>query len=78
MRLTGVAQGKEEEDQVTGNPKGSPWRSTPRDKRHRKPITLTLSDEARERLDELAPDGTRSAFVEDLIMNAEPSKKVEG
>ncbi len=54
---------------MTGNPKGSPWRSTPQRLRHRKSLVLTISDEARERLDLLAPAGTRSAFVERLIID---------
>ena len=60
---------------MTSNPKTSRWRSTPQALRRRKAVTITLSDEARERLEELAPDGQRSAFVEELIMNAEPKEK---
>ncbi len=54
---------------MPGNPKDSPWRSTPQDKRKRKRIELTLSAEARERLEVLAPGGLRSAFVEGLILS---------
>ena len=54
---------------MSGNPKDSPWRSTPQRLRKRKSIVFTISDEARERLKLLAPEGTRSAFVERLILD---------
>ena len=54
---------------MSGNPKDSPWRSTPQRLRKRKSIVLTISDEARARLELLAPEGTRSAFVERLILD---------
>ena len=54
---------------MTGNPKDSPWRSTSQAMRKRKAVAITLSDEARERLELLAPDGTRSAFIERLILD---------
>jgi len=60
---------------MTSNPKTSRWRSTPQALRCRKAVTFTLSDEARARLEELAPDGTRSAYVEGLIMDAEPKER---
>lgn len=39
---------------VPGNPKGSAWSSTPRAKRHRKELSVTLSDEEREALEAIA------------------------
>ena len=60
---------------MPGNPKDSPWRSTPRARRKRKGIEIMLSDEARTRLDRLAPDGKRSQFIEDLIMAVPLPKK---
>lgn len=57
---------------MSGNPKDSEWYSTPRSKRKRRGIEITLSDEARQRLDELAEERIqlKSAVVEDLIMQA--------
>jgi hypothetical protein len=47
------------------------WNHTPNDLRKRKNIGLTLSDEAREKLDRLAERyGSRSAAVEALVMAA--------
>ena len=54
---------------MSGNPKDSPWRSTTQRLRKRKSIVFTISDEARKRLELLAPEGTRSAFVERLILD---------
>lgn len=57
---------------MTGNPKSSPWYTTPRPKRKRRGLEITLSDEAREMLERLAArwcDGNKSACVEALIMN---------
>lgn len=52
-------------------PKTSPWESTPQGKRKRKKVQITLSDEARAKLDRLAKaPGMRSAVVEGLIMEA--------
>lgn len=54
-----------------GNPKHSKWFSTPVEKRVRKPVTVTLSEEARKKLARLCEqheDGTMSAVVEDLIL----------
>ncbi len=57
---------------MSGNPKKSPWYSTPKAKRVRKGIELTITDEAREKLDRLADRyGSRSAAVEKLILEAE-------
>lgn len=53
---------------MTGNPKGSPWRSTSRAKRHRKGVEIMLSPEARAKLDRLADGGHLSAVVENLIL----------
>ncbi len=56
---------------MTRNQKGSVWYSTPRDKRKRKGIELTLSDAALAKLDELGEKyGSRSEAVERLIMEA--------
>ena len=55
---------------MTGNPKASPWYNTPRAKRRRRTLEITLSDEARAKLDRLARDeyeGNRSAAVEALV-----------
>jgi hypothetical protein len=53
------------------NPKDSPWYSTPRAKRRRQGITLTLPPEALDALEVLAQRyGSRSAAVEALIMGA--------
>jgi hypothetical protein len=60
---------------MSSNPKTSPWYSTPKSKRHRKGIEVTISDEAREKLDRLAAQyGSRSAAVEALILGAKESK----
>lgn len=52
-----------------GNPKESEWRSTPREKRRRKPLTLTLSPAALVMLDALIERWkcSRSQAVERLI-----------
>ncbi len=56
---------------MTGNPKGSPWRSTPRTKRKRPGVQLTLSPEAMAALERLAgPAGSKSAIVEELVLDA--------
>lgn len=55
------------------NAHDSPWRSTPADMRKRKPVTLTLSEKIRAKLDRLADArgrGMRSAIVEELIEKA--------
>lgn len=41
---------------MPGNPKGSTWRSTPRAKRNRKELSVTLSDEERVELEAIAKD----------------------
>lgn len=57
---------------MAGNPKGSKWWNTPQGLRKRKHLKLTLSDEARAKLDRLAIRyGSRSAAVEKLIEEAE-------
>lgn len=66
------------EGTMGGNPKTSKWRSTAQADRKRKPIQVTLSDEARARLELLAPRGMVSAFVEGLIMAAPLPSKDEG
>jgi hypothetical protein len=48
------------------------WSSTPQKARKRKMIAVTLSDEAREKLELLADAhelGTKSAVIEDLILS---------
>lgn len=57
---------------MAGNPKDSPWYSTPRTERRRKGIEVTLPDEALERLERLARARklSRSAVIEALIMEA--------
>lgn len=45
------------------------WSSTPRCRRKRGELSVTISDEARRLLDEMAPAGTRSEFVERLILD---------
>ena len=54
---------------MTGNPKGSKWRSTPNSARKRKRLEVTLSEEALECLEEFASDigVSRSAAVEYLV-----------
>lgn len=64
---------------MTGNPKGSPWRNTPAEKRHRKYVKVYLDDATREKLERLAAArggaGMRSAVVEELIMDAPEEKR---
>ena len=57
---------------MASNPKDSEWYSTPKSRRTRKPIELTLSVAARERLRKLAEKSgeSRSAVVERLILAA--------
>ena len=59
-------------DFVAGNPKGSDWYSTPKERRTRLPIELTLSFEAHRKLRKLAAKSSvsRSAIVEQLILAA--------
>lgn len=66
---------------MAGNPIDSKWRATPRALRNRKPLSVTLSDEAREKLETLArtageggPPVTLSAMVESLIVEAYRAK----
>ena len=63
---------------MAGNPKTSKWYATARDARVRKKIEISLSDEAREKLERLADGGHRSPVIEALIMAAPepaPAKK---
>jgi hypothetical protein len=58
---------------MAGNPKTSKWRNTPNALRKRKQGKITMSDEAWNKLGRLAAkheDKTKSAVVEDLILNA--------
>ncbi len=55
---------------MASNAIDSEWYSTPRGKRKRKGVEVTLSPEARKRLDVLARGTTMSAVVEALIMKA--------
>lgn len=52
----------------TGNPIGSKWRNTTQEERKRKKVVFTLSDEAREKLERIAPEGMRSQMVERMIL----------
>ncbi len=55
---------------MASNPTESEWYSTPRAKRTRKGVEVTLSPEARKKLDALAKGSSMSAVVEALIMKA--------
>lgn len=61
---------------MPGNPKDSEWYSTPKERRKRKGIEVTLPDEVRDRLDALADARglSRSAVIEQLVMAAPLSK----
>jgi hypothetical protein len=52
------------------NPKESQWYSTPAEARKRKPFTITMSEEAKERLDKMAKARgvSRSQVLEALVM----------
>lgn len=53
------------------NKPGSKWWGTPRELRVRKPLTVTITDEAREKLERLSGEGgSKSAVVERLIIEA--------
>jgi len=56
---------------MPSNPKESKWYATPKEARNRKPIGITLSDEARDRLDRMAKarKQSRSAVIEEMIMS---------
>jgi len=58
---------------MAGNPVDSKWRATPRALRNRKPLSVTLSDGARAKLERLAAkaDLTLSAAVEALVTSTE-------
>ncbi len=55
---------------MPANPKDSPWYSTPVGARKRKPIGVTLSPEAHDRLERMAKARklSRSAVIEELVM----------
>jgi predicted DNA-binding protein (MmcQ/YjbR family) len=55
---------------MASNPKTSKWYATARNARKRKGVEFKLAPETIEKLDEMAPPGTRSAFVEALIVAA--------
>jgi hypothetical protein len=59
---------------MSGNPKISKWYATPRSVRVRKKIEISLSDEARAKLERLVKERggghIRSAVIEDLILKA--------
>lgn len=52
---------------MSGNPVGSPWRSTPAAARKRPAVNLTLPREVVAALDAARGDESRSAFVERAI-----------
>ncbi len=62
---------------MPSNPKTSKWFSAARTKRKRKGIEIMLSDEARGALDEMAPRGLRSTFIERLILSEWVRQKKE-
>ena len=57
---------------MSGNPKDSPWYSTPRHMRRRKPLGLTLPEDVLERLDAIARvrGVSRSEVIADLVRDA--------
>lgn len=56
---------------MASNPKTSKWYATPNALRARKNMTVTLSADARAKLELLAPQyGSRSAAIEALVMAA--------
>ncbi len=55
---------------MTSNPKRSKWYSTSNGARKRKKLEITLSDEARAKLERLAGVGQKSAVIERLILEA--------
>lgn len=57
---------------MTGNPKQSRWFSTSPADRRRKPIGVTLSEEAHERLEKMskARRRSRSGVLEELILSS--------
>ncbi len=65
-----MASSKPGKRTTPGNPVDSPWYSTPKAERNRKPIGITLSDEGRAALDELAEEKgeSRSQVVEALVL----------
>ena len=65
---------------MPGNPKDSEWFSTPKERRKRKGIEITISDDALERLTKLADDRkvSRSVLVEALIMATPLRAVVDG
>lgn len=57
---------------MAGNPKDSKWYATPRTARARKGIEVTLSEAARDKLEELARGRgvSRSQVIEALVLAA--------
>lgn len=57
---------------MTGNPEDSKWYVTPQKKRRRKLVTVTLSDEARERLEKMSKAWkvSKSQVIEELILKS--------
>lgn len=57
---------------MTGNPKTSPWYNQKRDKRRRRCLELTLSDQTRVALAKIAAatGRSRSRVVDDLVLAA--------
>lgn len=66
---------------MAGNPKDSPWYATPRSKRNRVKLEVSLSPETSERLVTIAErrDMNRSAVVEELVAGCPlpPKKKTK-
>ena len=58
---------------MPGNPKDSEWYQTPRSKRRKRALEMTIEPELRTRLDLIAKRRgmTRTALVEEWIRNAE-------
>lgn len=55
---------------MASNPTDSQWYSTPRTKRKRKGVEITLSPEARKELDALAKGTTMSAVIDAWLLRA--------
>ena len=60
---------------MSEGPKDNKWYVTPNAARKRKKIQVTLSDEAREKLERLSKGGFQSHVVECLILDAPEKKK---
>jgi hypothetical protein len=63
---------RERPERGPGNPASSPWYSTPNESRHRKGLELTITDEVRARLEQLAAARgvSKSEIVSGLILSA--------